>query len=340
MRIIRIEEAENSVCCHDITKIIPGEFKGCAFKKGHVITREDIPKLRKLGKEHIYIWEAQQGKVHENEAAIRMANAVKGYGVGYSEPVEGKVSLIAQYEGLCVINEAALLRVNMIGDVMIATRSNLKLVRKGDVIAGLRAIPLAIEEKILEQVEEVCKDIELITVKPLYSLQTYVVTTGNEVYSGLIQDKFGPFLQTKLPQYGCSIVEQQIVPDDVNIIAKVIQEIADKGAELIVTTGGMSVDPDDVTPLGIRKSGATVVSQGSPVLPGAMLLIAYLGDIPILGLPGGIMYSKTSVLDLVLPLLTARQNITREQIAKFGLGGLCLQCTTCHYPVCPFGTGA
>lgn len=340
MRTIRVEEAENFVCCHDITKIIPGEFKGRAFKKGHIITKEDIPELRKLGKEHIYVWEAQEGQVHENDAAVRIANALKGQGLDCSEPIEGKISLIAQYDGMCIINEELLLQVNMVKDVMVATRSNLRVIKKGDIIAGLRAIPLTIDEKLLEQVEEICKGVETIAVKPLRSLKVGVVTTGNEVYSGLIQDKFGPFLQGKLAEYGCNMMEQKFLPDDDKKIARAIREMADNGAELILTTGGMSVDPDDVTPQGIRESGAAIISKGSPVLPGAMLLVAYLNDIPILGLPGGVMHSRVSVLDLVLPLILTGEKITQERIAKFGLGGLCLKCSVCHYPLCPFGTGA
>jgi len=340
MKTIRVEDAENCICCHDITKIIPGEFKGRAFKKGHIITKEDIPELRKLGKEHIYVWEAQDGQIHENDAAVRIAQAVKGQGLDCSEPVEGKISLIAQYDGMCMIKEEVLLRVNMVNDVMVATRSNLRLVKKGDVVAGLRAIPLTIDGKVLEEVDEICQDVEMIAVKPLHALKTGVVITGNEVYSGLIQDKFGPFLQEKLAEYGCSLIKQKFLPDNSQQIAQAIQEMAHNGAELILTTGGMSVDPDDVTPKGIRESGATIISYGMPVLPGAMLLVGYLGDIPILGLPGGVMYSKISALDLLLPLLLTGERITQARIAKFGLGGLCLKCPVCNYPRCTFGTGA
>ena len=340
MRTVRLEDAENCVCCHDITKIVPGEFKGRAFEKGHVITKADISELRKLGKEHIYIWEEQPGKVHENDAAVRIANAVKGKGINCSAPAEGKIMLTAQYDGMCIINEKMLVQINMVKDVMVATRSNLKLVKKGDTVAGLRAIPLTIDDILLEQVEELCKGAELITVKPLRPLKVGVVTTGNEVYSGLIQDKFGPFLRSKLAEYGCELMEQQFLPDDSEKIAWSIREMADKGAELILTTGGMSVDPDDVTPKGIRESGTTIISYGTPVLPGAMMLVGYLDQIPVLGLPGGVMYSKVSALDILLPFIITDEKITKEQIAKLGLGGLCLHCSVCHFPICPFGTGA
>lgn len=340
MRTIRVEDAVDCVCCHDITKIVPGEFKGRAFKKGHVITPEDVSELRKLGKEHIYIWESQEGQIHENDAAIRIAQAVKGPGLDFTEPVEGKVFLTAQYDGMCMINEDVLLQVNRINDVMVATRTNLKLVKKGEPVAGLKAIPLTIQEKLLEKVEEICKDVAMIAVKPLHAPKISAVITGNEVYSGLIQDKFGPFLQHKLAEYGCTLSERTFLPDDSQRISRAIQKMAADGAELLLITGGMSVDPDDVTPKGIRESGATIVSYGMPVLPGAMLLVGYLGDIPVLGLPGGVMYSKVSGLDLLLPLILTGEKITQDIITKFGLGGLCLGCPSCNYPRCPFGTGA
>jgi len=340
VKTVRVDDAENCVCCHDITKIVPGEFKGRIFKKGHVITKADIPELHKLGKEHIYVWEVEDGQIHENEAAVRIANAVKGQGLDCTEPVEGKILLTAQHDGLCVINEEVLLQVNMVKDIMVATRSNLRLVKKGDQIAGLKAIPLTIDEKLLEQVDEICRNVEMIAVKSLHALKTGVIITGNEVYTGLIQDKFGPFLQVKLAEYGCSVMSQKFLPDDPQKIAQTIQEMANNGAELILTTGGMSVDPDDVTPKGIRDSGATIISYGMPVLPGAMLLVGYLGDIPILGLPGGVMYSKRSALDLLLPLIIAGEKMTQQRIVKFSLGGLCLKCSVCDYPKCPFGTGA
>lgn len=340
MRMIKVEDAVGCVCCHDFTKIVPGEYKGAAFKKGHKIREQDIPELIKMGKEHIYVWEDQPGRIHENDAAIRLAKTVMGSGLDYTKPAEGKVQLVAQYDGLCCIQENLLIQVNQVQDVMIATRSNVRHVKKGDIIAGLKAIPLFIDEACLEQVEEICCNEKVVSVKPFRSLQAGVVTTGNEVYSGLIQDQFGPFLQNKLNSYGCKPILQQFVQDDASQISQAILNMVEKGADFILTTGGMSVDPDDVTPTGIKQSGAEIVTYGVPVLPGAMMLVAYLGDIPILGLPGGVMYSRVSAFDLLLPLILTDQKITRESVAKLGLGGLCLNCPTCHFPSCTFGTGA
>lgn len=340
MKKIRVENAVNCVCCHDITKIVPGQYKGCAFKKGHVITEADIPELRKLGKEHIFIWEAAEGMVHEDEAARQMAAVVAGGGIAYQEPEEGKITLRAQCDGVCVIDEERLRKVNMLDDVMMATRSNFRMVKKDDAVAGLRAIPLAIKQEALQQVAAICAGESLIKVLPLRPRNIGVVTTGNEVYHGLIQDQFGPFLTKKLAEYGCEVWSQIFCPDDEDMIDRAIRKLIGQGADLVLTTGGMSVDPDDVTPNAIRKTGATVVTQGTPVLPGAMLMVAYLGERPILGLPGGVMFSKVSLLDLLLPLLLADIAVTREYIASLGMGGLCLHCNTCHYPNCTFGTGA
>ncbi|MBU2702359.1 molybdenum cofactor synthesis domain-containing protein [Sporomusaceae bacterium BoRhaA] len=340
MEVVNVEEAVGNVLCHDITKIIPGEYKGRAFKKGHIITEEDIPELLKLGKEHIYVWKMEAGKVHENEAGIRLAQAVAGTGLVLSEPKEGKVNLVAAQDGLCMIDEESLLEVNMIEELIVATRSNNRPVQKGDIIAGVRAVPLVIEEEKLLQAEQIGRKNPIVLVKPFHSYRVGIITTGSEVYHGRIQDQFGPVVKKKVEHYGCQVLEQIIVPDDAAQIAQAVQTLIHRGAELLLTTGGMSVDPDDVTPTGIKQAGATIVTYGAPVLPGAMLMVAYLGTVPILGLPGCVMYNKTTVFDLVLPLVLSGQTVTRPMVVKLGLGGLCLKCEVCHYPVCSFGTGA
>jgi molybdenum cofactor synthesis domain-containing protein len=340
LQIVRVEDAVGSILCHDITKIVPGEFKGQAFPKGHKITKENIPELLKLGKEHVYVWELKQGFVHENDAGLRIAQAIKGQGITLTEPSEGKVNLIAEYDGMCAVNEEHLLQINMIEDIVVATRNNRRTVRKGDIIAGVRVVPLVVDERKLKEVEEIGKCNEIIAVKPFRSYKVGIITTGSEVYHGRIQDKFGPVVKEKIVEYGSSVIQHITVPDDLELIAQAVTTLIDSGAELILTTGGMSVDPDDVTPSGIRKAGAEIVTYGAPVLPGSMIMIAYLGKVPILGLPGCVMYHKTTVFDLVLPLVMTDQIITRPMIVKLGMGGLCLECDICQYPNCCFGTGA
>jgi len=340
MKMISVHEAVGTILCHDITKIVPGEFKGRAFKKGHMITCRDIPELLKLGKEHLYVWEAQQGKVHENDAALRLAKAIAGEGLLFSEVNEGKIQLTAAYDGLFMVDEIRLLEINCIEHLVVATRNNLRLVQKGDVVAGLRVVPLTVAEHKLADAERIAAAAPVVRIKPLHSLAVGVVTTGSEVYFGRIEDKFLPVLQDKLSRVGCRLLEQIIVPDDRKMIAKAIRKQVKMGAEMVVVTGGMSVDPDDVTPAGIIQAGAEIVLYGAPVLPGAMLLVSYLGEIPVLGLPGCVMYSATTVFDLLLPLILAGEKITRPLVAKLGMGGLCLQCPVCRFPACSFGSGA
>jgi len=340
MQQIRVEEAVGHVLCHDITKIIPGEFKGEAFKKGHVVTESDIPELLKLGKEHLYVWELAEGFVHENDAGIRLGQILQGPGVLLSEPSEGKVKLVAEFDGICCIDEARLLQINMIDEIVVATRNNRRPVHKGDVLAGARVVPIVIDEKKMKQAESIALGRNVVKVKPFHALKVGIVTTGSEVYHGRIQDQFGPVVKAKAEAWGCKVIEQAIVPDDWRQIAETVKRLVSEGAELVLTTGGMSVDPDDLTPRGIREAGARVVIYGAPVLPGAMLMVAYLGDVPVIGLPGCVMYSRTTAFDLVLPLVLAGEEITRSMVARLGMGGLCLECEVCHYPVCPFGTGA
>lgn len=340
MQVIKVENAIGSVLCHDITRIVPGESDGPAYKKGHIVVEADIPELLKMGKEHLYVWELKSGYVHENEAGLRLAWAIRGEGLSLTEPSEGKVKLIAEIDGLCIINEACLLEINLLEEIVAATINNARPVKKGDVVAGVRIVPLVIEGKKLEQVEKFCAGNGVVTVKPFQSCRVGVITTGSEVYHGRIQDQFGPVVKAKVAAYGCTVIDHIIVPDEKERIATAIKLLLASGAEMILTTGGMSVDPDDVTPSAIREAGARIVTYGAPVLPGAMLMVAYLEQVPVLGLPGCVMYHDTTIFDLLLPRVLAGQTITRTVIAKLGMGGLCLECDVCRYPRCSFGTGA
>lgn len=340
MKLIKVENAIGHVLCHDITQIIPGKFKGRAFRKGHIIQETDIPKLLSMGKEHLYVWELTPGCVHEDEAGVRVAEAIKGPNIYLSDPCEGKVELFAQCDGLCIIREDLLFEINMIDEVAAATINNARPVKKGDLLAGIRVVPLTIAEEKLDQVEIISRKEDVISVLKCQPRKVGIVTTGNEVYNGLIKDQFGPVIKEKAEAYGCKLIQQIIVDDSKEKITRAVKNLIANGAELIFTTGGMSVDPDDVTPSGIRDTGARIVTYGAPVLPGAMLMVAYLNNVPILGLPGCVMYNTTTAFDLILPLVLCGQQITRQYIAKLGMGGLCLKCPDCRYPRCSFGTGA
>jgi len=338
MKVVPVEEALGLVLCHDLTKIVPGEFHGVAFKKGHIISKEDIPKMLDIGKKNIYVWEMNEGILHENEAGERIARVAAGEGIVFTEPCEGKVSLLAKYKGLLKINFKALEKINMIDEAMVATLHTDIVVNKGNVVAATRIIPLFIDKFKIEQIENICSDEgPIIWVAPLTSIKVGIVTTGSEVYSGRIEDKFGPVIRDKIDEIGSQVINQIIVSDSEDMIVNAVNELLLMGAEMIIVTGGMSVDPDDVTPAGIKKAGAKIISYGAPVLPGAMFLIAYMGSVPVLGLPGCVMYNKRTIFDLILPKILAGESIKREDITKLGHGGLCVNCEVCNFPTCSFG---
>lgn len=337
MQKVDVEQAVGMVLCHDITGIVPGKFKGRAFKKGHVVCAEDIPKLLQLGKEHLYVWKKKEGYLHEDEAAGRLANAVAGAGVTLTEPKEGKINLLAAFGGLLKIDADTMQGINDIEQVMIASLHKNQLVDKGTVVAGTRVIPLVIDEKILEQVEELCVPAPVVWVKPLSSLRVGLIVTGSEVYKGRIEDKFGPVVRAKVEALGSSILRKINVTDDTMMIVTAIESLLAEKADLIVITGGMSVDPDDLTPGGIVAAGGRIVSYGAPTLPGAMFMVAYIGQTPVLGLPGCVMYAKNTVFDLILPRILAGEIIDRRDITALGHGGLCRECEDCRFPACSFG---
>ncbi|MEJ8553961.1 molybdopterin-binding protein [Tepidibacter sp. Z1-5] len=339
MKKISVHDAIGHVLCHDITQIIPGEIKDRAFKKGHVIKEEDVKVLLSLGKDNIYVWEKKEGYLHENEAAKRLTKLAAGMGLEFSDVKEGKINFIAKYDGLLKINTDLLLKINLLDEIIIATRHNNYPVKKGDKLAGTRVIPLIIDEKKIIEAEKIANGKTIVDVIPYNKVNVGIVTTGNEVYHGRIKDAFGPIIRKKVENYGCNVIDQKIVYDDTEKICDAIKDLIDKGAQMVICTGGMSVDPDDLTPSAIKKTGANIISYGAPVLPGAMFLLAYNGDIPILGLPGCVMYAKTTIFDLVLPRVLSQDKITIEDLAGYGHGGLCLECSECTYPQCSFGKG-
>lgn len=340
MKLMRTEEAVGQVLCHDITQIIKGVTKGAVFSKGHIITEEDIPVLLSVGKEHVYIWENNENMLHENDAADILREICQGEHMHASAVKEGKVELIADEDGLLLIDLEHLRAVNSLGEMMIATRSSGFVVKKGDRLCGTRIIPLVIEKEKMEAAKRAAGDKPLMQIIPLKAKKFGVVTTGSEVYNGLIQDTFTPVLQEKLGEFGCEMIAHEILDDDHKQITAAIQKMMADGCELVLCTGGMSVDPDDRTPLAIKNTGANIVSYGAPVLPGAMFLVAYTDDgRPICGLPGCVMYSQRTVFDLALPRLLADVPITAEWLAGLGHGGFCLNCPVCHFPNCEFGKG-
>lgn len=341
MREIRTEDAVGHVLCHDITQIIKDEKKGVLFKKGHVVKEEDIPALLSVGKEHLYVWEKQEGILHENEAAQILYDICAGDHMHGTEVKEGKIELVADCDGLLKIRREALIAVNSQGEMMIASRHGDFPVHKGDKIAGTRIIPLVIEKEKMDRAVQTAGESPLFAVLPFKKKRVGIVTTGSEVKKGLIKDTFTSVLRDKLSEYPCEVIGQSLPGDEREQITADILKFIDEGADMVICSGGMSVDPDDRTPGAIKDTGADIVTYGAPVLPGAMLLLAYIqrGErrIPVLGLPGCVMYAKRTVFDLILPRVVADDPVTREEIAAYGEGGLCLSCESCTFPNCGFG---
>jgi hypothetical protein len=338
IRTIRVEEAVGTVLAHDITRIVPGVSKGVGFKKGHIVRAEDVPELLKVGKKHLYILDLPSDRLHENDAAHRIAAAVADPTLQHKGPHEGKISIVSPSDGLVKINTEGLLAINRLDGIVLSTlRTNFRCSR-GQVVAGTRILPLTIDRAAIEAVEATAKTHwPIIQVKPFRRLRVGVVVTGSEVYEGLVQDGFDHHVGRKITALGSVLVRKILVPDDTRRIAAAIRELMDERCELILTTGGLSVDPDDVTRAGVREAGFNIEFYGSPVLPGAMFLFARDGRIPLLGLPACVFYHETTLFDIMLCRILADDPVTMEEIAAMGHGGLCLQCEVCRYPVCPFG---
>ena len=341
LKKIKLKDAVGTKLAHDITEIRPGEFKGPAFRKGHTVCNEDLCHLQKLGKNHLYQIDLADDEIHEDQAAAILADALAGDGIVWQdEPREGKIKLLADRDGLFTVNTAALAAFNMVDEVMCATLHSHTLVRKGELVAATRAIPLTMKGAPIERAAAIAQQNgATLAVKALLPAKVGLIITGNEVYHGLIEDRFAPILSEKMTALGCTVHNPAFAPDDPEIICDAIKNHLESGCNLLMLSGGMSVDPDDVTRQGIRLAGATEMSYGSAVLPGAMFLMAYIEDVPLLGVPACGLHHSITVLDLVLPRILAGEKIGKAELAFLGHGGLCKDCEACVYPHCPFGKG-
>lgn len=338
MKTVPVEAAVGMVLCHDVTQIVPGGKKGPAFRKGRIIQSEDIPLLLDIGKRNIYVYDLAEGFIHEDDAAHRIARAAIGGNMTLTDPEEGKVNLVAACSGLLNINVAALNEINSIEEIIFASLHTHCPVVEQTHVAGTRIIPLVTPTEKIERVEEICqRNYPVVDIRPYDAYRVGIVTTGSEVYHGRIEDKFGPVVRRKFEELGSSILRQVFVPDDIEMTVAAIRNLIADGVGMIAVTGGMSVDPDDLTPASIRAAGGKVVTYGAPVLPGAMFMLAHIGDVPVVGLPGCVMYHRSSIFDLVVPRIMAGETLTRKDIVAMGHGGFCSGCDVCRYPDCAFG---
>lgn len=340
IKVIRTTDAVGHILCHDITRIIKDVVKDTIFRKGHIVTEEDIPVLLSLGKDHLYIWENDENSLHENEAAEILCGVCQNENMHPTDVAEGKIELIADCDGLFQVDIKRLDAINELDDIIISTRHTNTAVKKGDRLLGTRIIPLVIPKDKMDQVKKTAGGTPIVSLTPFKALRAGIITTGNEVYHKRIKDTFTPVVIDKLASYGIGISEQAVCDDNPKRITDTILRQKQNGADLILCAGGMSVDPDDKTPAAVKASGAQIITYGAPVLPGAMFLLAYFEDgTPVMGLPGCVMYAKATVFDLVLPRIAAGVKLTKRDFARMGNGGLCLGCSTCRYPCCGFGKG-
>lgn len=337
VKAMPVEDAVGRVLLHDITRIIPDLFKGPLFKKGHVITSRDVETLLDMGKKHVYVT-GLKNELHEDEAALRIARAALGDNVVISDPSEGKVGFTAEIRGLLKINVEGLEALNTVPDVIFATLHSNRAVVAGEDLAGTRVVPLTIPEKQVEEAEKVCREYgPIIRVAPFAACSVGLVVTGSEVFHQRIRDGFGPVVEAKFNDLGSRILEKRVVSDDLEMTVSAIRDLIAGGADFIAVTGGMSVDPDDLTPAAIRAAGGRIVTYGAPVLPGAMFMLAYIGQIPVVGLPGCVMYHRASIFDLVVPRILAGDTLEKQDIIRMGHGGFCTNCKDCRFPACSFG---
>jgi len=338
MKKIPVEKAVGIKLCHDITQIIPGKFKGPAFRKGHIVQKEDIEKLKKIGKEFLYIWQPEEGEIHENEASLRMSEAVAGENIELTEAIEGKITLKSLIRGLFKVKSELLYEINSMENITIPCLPNNFRVEKGQGLSGVRIVPLVIQEEKIINIEELCqKKGKVFAVKKYKKLKVGIITTGNEVHKGLVKDVFGPLLRDKFSYFGAEIKGQIYCPDNTEEIKKAISYFSQQEVDLIALSGGMSVDPDDLTPGAIRESGAKVITYGVPVQPGNMFMLAYLGNKTLIGIPGASLYYKNTILDIIIPRIFAGDILNKKDFVILGEGGFCSTCAVCHYPFCYFG---
>lgn len=336
MKKVKVQDAIGMTLCHDITAMVDG-FKGAAFKRGHVITQEDIPKLLDIGKQHVFIWEENVGEIHEEDAARRLSQMTTVNGAHYGSISEGKVQLFADQDGMFRVDKALLAAVNRIGDITITTLPDHYPVKAGDRLASMRIVPLVTEERQIAEAEALCADKQLYDLRPFKPLKVGIIITGSEIYHGRIKDKFERVARAKLAHYPAEILGVHVCDDELDMIVGAGRTLLAEGAELLIFSGGMSVDPDDLTPSAIREMGAEIVSYGVPSQPGNMTLVAYLDQAALLGVPGAAISRPTTMFDVLLPQIFCGDPLTKDDLIRLGEGGLCQMCDNCHFPNCTFG---
>lgn len=334
-KIVNLDQAINHILSHDLTKIdVESGYKGPRFKKGHVIKEEDISVLRSMGREHLTVLELEEDEVHEDDAALALGLAMRGDGLKLRGPNEGRCDLVSEKKGLLCFDPDKIHFINSDPDWVVVTANPYTVIEPGDLVAGFRVLPLAIKKAQLERAIKISARFE---VKGFNPLNVGLVTTGREIKAGVIEDAFRPKLEKKVAYFGGNVVGQNIVGDESEEISAAIRDFLNRGADIVICTGGMSVDADDNSPRAISEVCDEIKFKGIPVLPGSMLMLGLKGEKVIIGAPACVVHDEWTSLDLILPRIFAGLIPTLEEIRHFGVGGLCRRCKNCTFPNCSFG---
>ncbi|MCW4033628.1 MAG: molybdopterin-binding protein [Candidatus Bathyarchaeota archaeon] len=336
---VELEKSVGKILWHDVTKIIKGKFKGPLFKKGHMIREEDLEELRKIGKNNIYVLELEKDEIHELDGAKEIAKTIAGNDIEVGEPSEGSVALSANIGGILKIDIDKIKAINQIGEVAVATQHTNSVVWPEDKVAVSKVIPLVVKEEKIKKVGEISfSGDKPVRILPFKNNKVSLVITGTEVYEGIVKDEFGPIMSKTIEKFGSKVINVIYVPDKLSEIVDAINKVKED-SDLIIMTGGMAVDPDDLTMPSVLKAGAKIKTYGAPVQPGFMFMLAELEGKPILGIPACAIFYNATIMDLVLPRVLAGENLEADDIISLAHGGLCLKCEDCRFPVCPFGRG-
>lgn len=361
LRSVPVAEAVGGRALHDMTRIEPGVFKGPAVLAGQIISGGDVCRLQAMGRNSVYLDnQDQDGRwVHENEAAAAFGARMPGEGVVMDEAIrEGKVNFRAARRGLLWVDRPRLARFNRTPDVMCASRRTGAVVDEGGRVAASRAIPLYLSRENFLRACSVLDQGPLFSVLPLRRARVGILVTGTEVFQGLIEDRFQPVIERKVKALDCELVHALKVPDEAARIREGVELLLERGADLIVTTAGLSVDPDDVTRKGLLDAGLVVgpdcgedagagpdagaggALYGMPILPGAMSLAGRIRhggrEAQVMGVPACALFHRITAFDVLLPYVLANAPLSREFLSELGHGGLCLECKSCTYPKCGF----
>jgi len=336
MRSVALENAVGLQFGHDITEVnVAKKIKGRAFKKGQMIVKDDLERLRDLGKNIIYVLEGNEEEVHEDEAALMVAPLIAGNHVTYdSEPKEGKISFYADCKGLFKVDVERLYRINSLEIPSLPTLHSNFSVGPNQQIAAFRIIPLFCQNSIIEEIKAKLET-PLIEVKPYLYNKAGIIVTGNEVFKGRVRDAFIPRISQILKPFDVDVIRQEVLPDEKNRISACIKDFSNE-CDIVFVTGGTSVDPDDQTVAALADAGVRFNQQGNPIQPGNNFTIGYKGNTAICAVPAAAIHFRATALDVFLPRLLVGERISKEDVYRAGHGGLCHFCEKCHYPVCPF----